>query len=465
MNLKIIADCPTIGKKFKVIETTTGPYALGQKSSYNASLPASALLKCKTFYIEVYSDDFKRRTDPNNNQKLSQFSQNQVFRSSVPIFVDGYGQEATEMNNDSTYIRNRTEVNLVWIEDATKDEDGDTSDSTPKFSYFLPTIETTQFWVLKEQYTKLKDIPDNSAFEFEIIYSVVSKNSEEFTYGMKQSFESNPLMKEGGEQIKYLLVKNSLQYLVFFFGMMILHVVLQMLAFKNDISYWKNVKNYQGVSMTMIWWDFVAVLIQLQFCFLKEAPAMMIWLLCLQVISTVYRIGKVYYKGIQPSFPFIRLESPISYQGQTDNIERKVMRVLMMIMAPCFLTYFLYKAYYLKVEGSMAFEIYSLLVSSAMNFVAATEFVRLTPQLYLNYKMKSVPAMPWRTLAYKFVDAIIDDIANYAMGSPTLVLIMHLNDDFAFLVLLYQRYLYKEDPNRVEGDDPTAVVEASKKEE
>lgn len=463
LHLRVVADCPSIGKKFKVLESSAGKYTLGTKFTFPVSLPSNALLQCKNFNVEVFSEDYLLYSTRNTSRQVSNFAANHIFRNPIPIFVDKYGKETSERNNDSTYIRNRTEINMIWIENTTIEAEDPSKSLTPKTNYFLPYLETSQFWVLKEQYTKLKDIKANSTFEFEIVFEVPPKRTLELTQAMIETYDTNPLMKEGGEQIKYLLVKNSKEYLIFFFSTMILHIVLQMLAFKNDIQYWKNVKNYQGVSMTMIWWDFAAVIIQLQFCLVKEAPAMMIWLLCFQVISTVYRIGKVYYRGLQFKFPFIQLEAPITYQGKTDTIERKVMKFLMMIMAPCFLIYFLYKAYQLEPEGSVGFELYQLLVSSAMNFVAATEFVRLTPQLYLNYQMKSVPAMPWRTLAYKFVDAIIDDIANYAMGSPTIVLLMHLNDDFAFLVLIYQRYLYREDPNRVEGEEPADQIEDSKK--
>jgi hypothetical protein len=463
MFLRVVADCPAIGKKFKLLDTYMSQYTVGNTSIHNVSLPAKALLQCSSYLVEVFSEDYKLLVEKNNSRQLSKFAHNHIFKSSIPIFVDKYGKETQDRSPDSVFIRNRTEINFVWIANYTVEDQGPAGNSEDKTSYFLPNLETAQFWVLKDQNTKLKDIDSNSTFQNEVVFTVISKTSMDFLLGMIENFEHNPLMKEGGEQIKYLLVKNSKEYLIFFFGTMILHIVLQMLAFKNDIQYWKNVKNYQGVSMTMIWWDFAAVIIQLQFCLVKEAPAMMIWLLIFQVISTVYRILKVYYRGRQANFPFVKFESPISYQGNTNTIEKKVMKFLMMLMAPCFSIYFLYKAYYLQPESSMAFELYQLLISSAMNFVAATEFVRLTPQLYLNYKLKSVPAIPWRTLSYKFVDAIIDDIANYAMGSPTMILIMHLNDDFAFLVLIFQRWLYREDSNRGEGEDPTVKIEDEKK--
>jgi len=30
-------------------------------------------------------------------------------------------------------------------------------------------------------------------------------------------------------------------------------------------------------------------------------------------------------------------------------------------------------------------------------------FIRMTPQLYINYKLKSVDHLPWRTLIYRFI--------------------------------------------------------------
>jgi hypothetical protein len=37
-------------------------------------------------------------------------------------------------------------------------------------------------------------------------------------------------------------------------------------------------------------------------------------------------------------------------------------------------------------------------------------FIMQTPQLFINYKLKSVAAMPWRMMTYRCLNTIIDDL-------------------------------------------------------
>lgn len=82
----------------------------------------------------------------------------------------------------------------------------------------------------------------------------------------------------------------------------------------------------------------------------------------------------------------------------------------------------------------------------------------MTPQLFINYKLKSVAHLPWRMLSYKFTSTFIDDIFAFVIKMPMLYRIGCLRDDVIFLVYLYQRYKYRVDHSRVNefgvsGDD------------
>lgn len=87
-----------------------------------------------------------------------------------------------------------------------------------------------------------------------------------------------------------------------------------------------------------------------------------------------------------------------------------------------------------------------------------TGFIAMTPQLFINYKLKSVAHLPWRMLSYKFTSTFIDDIFAFVIKMPMLYRIGCLRDDVIFLVYLYQRYKYRVDHSRVNefgvsGDD------------
>jgi hypothetical protein len=44
----------------------------------------------------------------------------------------------------------------------------------------------------------------------------------------------------------------------------------------------------------------------------------------------------------------------------------------------------------------------------------------MTPQLFINYKLRSVAHMPWRQMTYKFLNTFIDDIFAFVIKMPTL---------------------------------------------
>lgn len=92
----------------------------------------------------------------------------------------------------------------------------------------------------------------------------------------------------------------------------------------------------------------------------------------------------------------------------------------------------------------------------------------MTPQLFINYKLKSVAHLPWRMLTYKFLNTFIDDIFAFVIKMPTLYRIGCFRDDIIFLIFLYQRYIYRVDHSRVNefgisGED-IAEAERAKKE-
>lgn len=86
----------------------------------------------------------------------------------------------------------------------------------------------------------------------------------------------------------------------------------------------------------------------------------------------------------------------------------------------------------------------------------------MTPQLFINYKLKSVAHLPWRMLTYKFLNTFIDDIFAFVIKMPLMYRLGCFRDDIIFIIYLYQRWIYRVDPKRVNefgisGDDMNAT--------
>jgi hypothetical protein len=73
----------------------------------------------------------------------------------------------------------------------------------------------------------------------------------------------------------------------------------------------------------------------------------------------------------------------------------------------------------------------------------------MTPQLFINYKLKTVSHLPWRMMTYKFLNTFIDDIFAFVIKMPTLYRLGVFRDDIVFFIFLYQRWIYKVDKKRV----------------
>jgi hypothetical protein len=82
-------------------------------------------------------------------------------------------------------------------------------------------------------------------------------------------------------------------------------------------------------------------------------------------------------------------------------------------------------------------------------FLLTFGFIMMTPQLFINYKLKSVAHLPWRMMSYKFLNTFIDDIFAFVIKMPTLYRLGCFRDDIVFLIYLYQRWIYRVDPSRV----------------
>jgi hypothetical protein len=97
---------------------------------------------------------------------------------------------------------------------------------------------------------------------------------------------------------------------------------------------------------------------------------------------------------------------------------------------------------------------YSWGLGALTNAVYTGGFILMTPQLALNYHLKSVSHLPWRLLCFRFVNTFIDDLFAFVIKMPVMHRVSCFRDDFVFLIYLYQRRIYAVDDSRgVAGED------------
>lgn len=134
-------------------------------------------------------------------------------------------------------------------------------------------------------------------------------------------------------------------------------------------------------------------------------------------------------------------------------------RYLSWALFPLLGGYAVYSLTYMEHKGW-----YSWVLSMLYGFLLTFGFIMMTPQLFINYKLKSVAHLPWRMMSYKFLNTFIDDIFAFVIKMPTLYRLGCFRDDIVFIIYLYQRWIYKTDLSRVNefgfsGEDAVLAIE------
>lgn len=287
-----------------------------------------------------------------------------------------------------------------------------------------------------------------------------------------------------------------------------LHMLFEFLTFKSEVAFWQNNSDLTGLSVRSLFLDMIGQFIILLYLIEQETSLLMTVTAGFGVLVALWKCQRAAGfalvplsdedKKTKPSFiNFIprmfgyqfkakRLElylkksapeksSSSEKNGGSDNngnvgngtanvhtltleADRQATIWLGSGMLPLVIGYTIYS---LVKHEHVSW--YSWLVTSASSGVYAFGFVLMTPQLFLNYKMKSVAHLPWRVLVYKSLNTFIDDLFSFIIRMPTMARISCFRDDVVFFIYLYQRWLYPVDVSRpVEGGgDSSAETDVS----
>ncbi|KAK6020847.1 cleft lip and palate transmembrane protein 1 [Ostertagia ostertagi] len=118
-------------------------------------------------------------------------------------------------------------------------------------------------------------------------------------------------------------------------------------------------------------------------------------------------------------------------EAETDAFDNEAMKYLAWLMTPLCIGGAIYSLMYVPHKSW-----YSWVLESMANGVYAFGFLFMLPQLFVNYKLKSVAHLPWRAFTYKSCQR------SYRVC-------IAFRDDIVFLIYLYQRYLYPVDYTRI----------------
>jgi len=231
----------------------------------------------------------------------------------------------------------------------------------------------------------------------------------------------------------------------------IAHSVFEFLAFKNDIQFWRDRKSLEGLSVRSVFFNLFQSMVVLLYVLDNDTSMLIRISIFIGLIIELWKIPKVTNIRIDRQnkvlgiIPKIRFEDKGSYvESSTKEYDMMAYRYLSWLIFPLFIGYAIYSLIYHEHKGW-----YSFILNMTYGFLLAFGFIMMTPQLFINYKLKSVAHLPWRMLSYKFLNTFIDDIFAFVIKMPLMYRIGCFRDDIVFFIYLYQRWIYRVDPKRV----------------
>ncbi|XP_014273160.1 putative lipid scramblase CLPTM1 [Halyomorpha halys] len=342
-----------------------------------------------------------------------------------------------------------------WIQGTIPSPLNEFIEFTPNGNYYKPVVFYNDFWNLLRDYQPINET--TQYLELKITYQPLSlfKWQMYLAHSMRSRFTANIFQDETEDEdqdsLKEALLETSPYLLTATVIISILHSVFELLAFKNDIQFWNNRKSLEGLSVRSVFFNVFQSLIVLLYvldndtntlikisCFV--GLAIEVWKINKVVDISLNRENKLF--GILPRLKFTDKGSYV--ESSTRQYDQLAFKYLSWVLFPMLAGYSVYSLIYLHHKGW-----YSWVLNMIYGFLLMFGFIMMTPQLFINYKLKSVAHMPWRMMSYKCLNTFIDDIFAFVIKMPTMYRLGCFRDDIVFFIFLYQRWIYKTDPKRI----------------
>mmetsp|Transcript_22630 Transcript_22630/g.90701 ORF Transcript_22630/g.90701 Transcript_22630/m.90701 type:complete len:353 (+) Transcript_22630:1273-2331(+) len=270
---------------------------------------------------------------------------------------------------------------------------------------------------------------------------------------LEQVWADNPVMPISDdeiEQVKRTLIETNPWLLGLTTVVSLAHTVLDMLAFKSDITHWRSVKSMEGVSVRSMFWKVGMEVVVFLYLLDNETSWMIVMSAGINALIEVWKLRKaVTFKSfgkvkLFKFIPWFEYEDKRSYsQSKTKEYDDQAMKYLGYVLYPLVALYPLYSLVYEKHKSW-----YSWIISSLVGAVYAFGFMMMFPQIFINYKLKSVAHLPMKAFMYKALNTVIDDLFSFITRMPTLHRLACFRDDIVFAVFLYQKWKYPVDKTR-----------------
>ncbi|CAF1623563.1 unnamed protein product, partial [Didymodactylos carnosus] len=188
------------------------------------------------------------------------------------------------------------------------------------------------------------------------------------------------------------------------------------------IQFWRTRKSLEGLSVRSIFFNIFQSAIVLLYVFDNETNTMVRISVFVGILIELWKIPKILtfaripgetWFGCIPKFKYVY--KPSYTETSTSDYDQKAFRYLSWALFPLVIGYAIYSLMYHEHKSW-----YSFVLSTIYGFLLTFGFIMMTPQLFINYKLKSVAHLPWRMMTYKALNTFIDDMFAFVIKMPTM---------------------------------------------
>lgn len=281
-------------------------------------------------------------------------------------------------------------------------------DASGQIGWYYPILFVNTFWQLRDHMTELnstvKELPlhinlNNLANWKFSLYASIGEGQKQT---QKQAASGGPMPAGGDgsefEAFKSILLDTNIYLLGTTAIVTVLHMVFEGLAFKSDISHWRNKKDNVGISFRTILANvFMQTII---FLYLMDNSDGTSWMILfgqgMGILLEAWKITKTVDVRIREASPDSWLPYKVTFEDKhklseteekTKEYDEIAFRYLYMVAVPLLSAY---AAYSLLYETHKSW--YSFVITTLVGSVYAYGFLMMVPSLYINYRLKVSPS-------------------------------------------------------------------------
>jgi hypothetical protein len=240
------------------------------------------------------------------------------------------------------------------------------------------------------------------------------------------------------------LASTSLWKVIVVYSVSILHLVFSWLAFKSDLQFWRSKTSFEGMSARSIQLSCLSNIVSFLYVQEQRQSRIALYFVGVRLVLNIWKLSKLTRVVRKATFPYVKWQNIVGASQtieefeEIDAAEFRCMRILFTLLLPLVAAFAGYRLIYHEFRSWYSWAILTLAVASQ-----TAGFVIMTPQVFMNYRLKSVEHLPWRALTYQAINTFIDDVFTLCIRMPEVQKYSVFRDDIVFLVCCYQRYIYR----------------------